>query len=319
MTTAARHVVVTGAGGFIGAKLARRLLDAPAFANDRITLGDLSLAGLPNHPRARRVEGDFGDAGVRDRLLDGRADIVFHLAGILGGAAEADYDLARRVNVDATLSLLEALRSSAAPPRVVFASSIAVFGPGAPDRIDDDTPPNPTMVYGAQKRMIEVVLEQFSARGWIDGLAIRLPGIVARPGADARLKTAFLNAMFHAYAAGDDITLPVSPEGTTWMISVPACIDAFVHAGLLSADRIGARRAFTLPAQRIAFGDLVAALRRRFPNSPSAVRFEPQTDIEAQFARQPPLTTAIADALGFRHDGDLDTLVARALSQETVA
>ena len=108
------------------------------------------------------------------------ADVVFHLAGILGGAAEANYDLARRVNVDATLSLFEALRNADHPARVVFASSIAVFGEPLPERVDDDTIPFPTMTYGAQKLMMENALAQFSVRGWVDGLALRLPGIVAR-------------------------------------------------------------------------------------------------------------------------------------------
>ena len=171
-----------------------------------------------------------------------RPAIVIHLAGILGGAAEADYALSRRVNVDATLSLMEALRDEAAPPRFIFASSIAVFGPPLNAPVDDETVPYPLMTYGAQKRMIEIAIEQFSARGWIDGIALRLPGIVARPGADERLKSAFLNRMFFAFAAGDDIELPVSAAGSTWLLSVSACVDALVHAALLPRGLLGQRR-----------------------------------------------------------------------------
>jgi nucleoside-diphosphate-sugar epimerase len=222
------------------------------------------------------------------------------------------------VNLDATLNLLEMLRDPDRPPRVIFASSIAVFGPPLPDLIDDDTTPLPTMNYGAQKQMIEVAVEQFSARGWIDGLAIRLPGIVARTDADVRLKSAFLNTMFYDFREGRNIVLPVGPDGTTWLISAPACIEAFLHAAHLSPDRLARRRAFTLPAQRTTIADLIDALRERFPTSATVISYAPDPALEAQFARQPLLTTMIADALGFRHDGSLAALVEQAMKHQGV-
>lgn len=309
-----RNVLLTGAAGFIGSRLTRQLLLDHRFAESCITLNDLSVSDDIASDRVRVVQGDFGDASVRARLLENAPDTIFHLAGVLGGAAEADYALARRVNIDSTLALLEEARAPEAPPRIVFASSIAVFGPGLVEPVHDDTPTWPTMSYGAQKRMVEVALEQFSRRGWIDGLAIRLPGIVARPNADARLKSAFLNAVFHAVARGDDFVLPVSPTGTTWLISVPACVEAFLHAALLPGERLGGRRAFTLPAQQVAISDLVAALKARYPGNASMIEYRPDPTLEAQFASQPTLTTACADELGFRHDGDLPTLVARAFA-----
>lgn len=307
------HVVITGAGGFIGNRLTRRLLEDVRFAEARFTLVDLVLADPLEDTRVRRVAGDIADSAVRAQALDGRADVVFHLAGVLGGAAEADYPLSRRINIDATLSLFEELRDEARPPRVVFASSIAVFGTTLPEMVEDDELPQPSMVYGAQKLMMEIALQQFSSRGWIDGLAIRLPGIVARPGADARLKSAFLNNVFYAYARGEDFVLPVSPEGASWLISVPTCVEAFVHAATLPADCLGERRAFTLPAQHVRMDALVAALGRRFPESSASVTYRPDAQLQAQFASQPPLRTAIGDALGFVHDGDIDRLVDRAL------
>ncbi|HEU0066531.1 MAG TPA: NAD-dependent epimerase/dehydratase family protein [Sphingomonas sp.] len=313
MTPHGRHVVVTGAGGFVGSRLVAALLAAPAFAGDRISINDLSLQAAPADPRLRAVPGDFGDAGVRAAMLGDGCDILYHIGGVLGGAAEADPLLARRVNIDATLDLLDAVQDAGAPPRVVFASSIAVFSAPWPARVDDDTRANPTMVYGAQKAMIEIAVEQMSARGRIDGLALRLPGIVVKPGADVRMKSAFLNRMFEVFGEGADLTLPVSPDGTTWLLSVPACIDALLHAGILPRDRIGARRAFTLPAQNVRFDELIAACHARWPDSPTRIDYAPEPVLDAQFGRQPPLTTAAADALGFRHDGDLTTLVARAL------
>lgn len=314
MTPASRHVVVTGAAGFVGSRLVARLLADPAFADARFSLNDRALAPQTD-PRVRSVPGDFGDPAVRTALIDGRADILFHLGGVLGGAAESDPALARAVNIDATLSLFEALYDPERPPRIVFASSIAVFGAPLPPAIDDATRPNPTMLYGAQKAMMEVAIEQASARGWIDGLALRLPGIVVKPGADARMKAAFINRVFEAHAQGDDMVMPVSPDGTTWLLSVSACVAALIHGGLIGAERLGARRALTLPAQNIRFGDLVEALRAHFPDSATRISYAPDPQIEAQFGRQPPLSTPIADALGFVHDGDLATLVARGLQE----
>jgi len=311
VSMAGRHVVVTGAAGFVGSRLVARLLDDARFDGARITVNDLILHDVD--PRLRAVQGDLSDAAVRDAMIDGRADLLYHVGGVLGGAAEADPLLARRVNVEATLALFDAVRNDAAPPRVVFASSIAVFGAPFPAQIDDDTHLNPTLIYGAQKAMAEIAVEQMSARGWIDGLALRLPGIVVKPGADARMKSAFLNRVFEVFGEGANLTLPVSSDGTTWLLSAPACIDALLHAGVLEGDRIGARRAFTLPAQNVRFSRLVDALRARWPQSPTRIEYASDPVLEAQFGRQPPLTTAIADSLGFRHDGDVATLVARAL------
>lgn len=305
-------VLVTGAGGFIGARLVQRLLTDARFAGARFVLSDLRLSAADD-PRVVVVEGDLANPEIMARLVDGRPSHVLHLAGVLGRAAETDPGLARRVNIDATLALLEALRREGNAPRLVFASSIAVFGPPLPAAVDDTTTPYPTMLYGAHKRMMEVAVEQASARGWIDGIAIRLPGIVARRDADSRLKSAFLNAIFYAVASGDDYILPVTPQGTTWLISVPACVEAFVHAALVPGDCLGRQRAFTLPALNVAFGDLVVGLQTAFPDSCSTVRYVPDAAIVAQFAVQPPLTTAIADSLGFRHDGDIQGLIRNAM------
>ena len=127
------------------------------------------------------------------------------------------------------------------------------------------------------------------------------------------MKSSYLHRLFYAYAAGQPITLPVSPGGTSWLISVPACINALIHAALLSRDWSTGRRAFTLAAQRVSMSMLVEALARQFPDSRSAVDFAPDHDLEAQFARQPSLVTALAEQLGFKHDGSIDALVKRAM------
>ena len=308
-----QHVVITGAGGFVGRRLAGQLLSDPAYASALFTLTDLKIGEVSPHTNLRVVEGDLSDAAVLKDVLGRRADIVYHLAGVLGGAAEANYALSRKVNLDSSLNLLESLCDETDPPRVIFASSIAVFGPPLPEVIDDDTMPVPVMHYGGQKRMVEVAIEQLSAHGWIDGIALRLPGIVARPDADSRLKSGFLNTMFYDYAAGKDFSLPVSPDGTSWLLSVTACVQAFAHAGQLSRTRLTARRALTLPALRVTMSQVIQALAERFPHSQSKIRWEPDPRLEALFTHQPLLTTQRGDALGFRHDGTIDQLIAKAM------
>jgi D-erythronate 2-dehydrogenase len=312
-TKAAPHVVITGAGGFIGRLLADRLLAETRLANARFTLLGRAVRHPPSDPRVRTINGDICDPAVRKEAIGDRADIVYHLAAVLTGAAEANYPLSRRVNVDATLSLFEALCARDAPPRIVFASSISVFGASFPDLVNDDTPPRPVTVYGAQKVMMEVALQYFSDRNLVDGLGLRLPGITARPDVDLRSKAAAFSTFFYAYARGEDFSFPISPEGTTWLLSVRACVEALVHAGMLPAADITARRVFTLPAQRIQIADLAAALARRFPESRSTITYDRDIALQALLASHPPLLTQAADSLGFRHDGDIDRLVSNSL------
>ena len=258
----------------------------------------------------KAVVGDFADPTVREKALDG-ANKVILLAAILGGAAEADYALARRVNVDATLGLFEFLRERAPGTRLVFASTIAVYSEPLPDPVTDATALGPTMVYGAQKLMMEVALSNFAVRGWLDGVSLRPSGVMARDGADAALKTAFMSRLFWCVKRGENIVLPVAPESRTWLTSIETVARNFIHAAML--PEIGPDRAFTLPALSLTFAELVAALKRRFPNSSSRIAFAPEPEIVALFGSYPHLETATADRLGFLRDETADVLVERAL------
>lgn len=313
-------VLVTGTLGYVGTQLMTRLTSDPDFAASRFIALDQCvpdrLPGWAADPRVTVAPGDMTDPAVLDEAMQTEPDVVFHLAGILGGAAEADYESARKVNVDGSLGLLERLRvqgMNGHAARVVYASSIAVFGPPLPEIVDDDTHPVPVMTYGGQKLMIESVIEQFSARGWIDGLALRLPGIVAREDADGRQLSAFLSEVFYAARDRRSLTLPVSPHGRTWLLSARAVIDALVHAALLPSESLGRRRAMTLPAQAVRMEQLVDALDESFPGSRELISYAPNTHIEDQFASQPLLSTELAEGLGFERDACLSALIAAAL------
>jgi nucleoside-diphosphate-sugar epimerase len=278
-----------------------------------VTAVDADLSALTPRPGLRICEGDLAEAGVLRAALEGGIDGVVHLAAVPGGAAEADPALSRRVNIDATLDLLEACAAAGKTPRVVFASTIAVFGETLPEAgVDDATPVAPRLIYGAHKAMIETMVGALSRRGAIDGVALRLPGIVARPAGPSGLKSAFMSDLFHALKAGRRFTCPVSPGGTMWVMSVRCAAANLIHALTLDAALLPESRTLTLPALRLTMAELVAAVAAFRKADPGLVAYEPDARLEAAFAAQPPLATPLAEAAGFAHDGDEQKLVARA-------
>ena len=302
------NVVVTGAGGFVGQELVRML----AGAGHAVTGIDTAAGRIPGVARA--VRGDLGDRAVRDEALGQGCDALIHLATVPGGAAEADPAASRRINVDAMYDLL--LEAAAANPglRVVFASSIAVFGDPLPPLVDDATPLSPKMIYGGHKAMMEDAVALYSNRGMIDGVSLRLPGILARPKGPSGMKSAFMSDLFHAVRAGEAFTCPVSPQGRIWAQSVRQCARNFVHALTVDSALLPPTRAVTLPALRIAMGDLAGEIARQCGVPEGRVAYLPDAWLEAAFAAQPPLATPAAELAGFAHDRDLATLVASALA-----
>jgi len=302
------RVVITGAGGFVGREIVSRLLAR----GDSVVALDSSVAAIP--VGAEVIAGDLADRALRGAALAGGLDALIHLATVPGGAAEADPAASRRINVDAMYDLL--LEASAIRPglRVAYASSIAVFGDPLPSEVDDDTPLSPKMIYGGHKAMMEHAVAMFSNRGMIDGVTVRLPGILARPKGPSGMKSAFMSNLFHALRAGEPYVCPVSASGTIWAQSVARCADNFIYALELDSGDLPAGRAVTLPALRIAMGDLAVEVARQCGCSSNLVSYEPDEALEAALAAQPPLTTTAAIRAGFGHDGTLEALVGSALA-----
>lgn len=312
------RVLVTGAGGFIGAHVLALLHRQGQVGGRRIDVlaaADQRLGPLPAGVAA--FEGDLGSDDVLARIAAFAPDCCFHLAAVPGGAAEADPALSRRVNLDATLDLFDTLAAAgtgAAPPVVVYASTIAVYGSPLPQTVTPHTPLRPPLVYGAHKLACEVLLADLSRRGRLDGRSLRLPGIVARPRAPSGLVSAFMSELLHALPAGEPVTLPVGPQATAWWMSARRCAWNLVHAASMPVGDDPAR-AWPLPVLRLSMDEVVQALSVEFGvDGPALVRHAPQPDVEAVFGRYPPLDDRISRGLGLRDDGDARVLVRRALT-----
>ena len=297
------RLAITGAGGFVGRKVVELALARSDCAS--ITITDRSLPTTSPDPRLRVIEGDIADPLMQDAVL-AEADAVIHLAAVLGGAAEADPVASRRINLDATLDLIHRARGR----RLVLASTIAVYGK-PPPLIDDTTPCAPSLVYAMHKRMAEIALETAVRRGEIEGTALRIAGVVARPDPAPGLKSAFLSALFVAMREGRDFTMPVAPEGRSLIASADAVAAGLLHAALADASRASGR-ALLLPALSVRFADLEAALRRRFPSAPP-VTYSPDPDIMQGFGAFGEVEARDATRLGYPTDGNLADLVARAI------
>ncbi|NBC34971.1 NAD-dependent epimerase/dehydratase family protein [Novosphingobium sp. FSY-8] len=304
-------ILVTGAGGFVGRQIVALLL---AGGHDVVAM-DTVAGGIP--AGARVVAGDLADAALRAQALAGGVSGVIHLATVPGGAAEQDPAASRRINIDAMYDLM--LEASAVTPgvRFVYASSIAVFGDPLPAHVDDATPLSPKMVYGGHKAMMEDAVAMFTNRGAIDGVSLRLPGILARPKGPSGMKSAFMSNLFHALQAGEAFVCPVSAEATIWAESVDRVARNFLHALTMDGAAMPVTRAVTLPALRVRMGDMAAEIARQCGVSADLVRYEPDAALEVAFGAQPPLETPAAHNAGFAHDGDLATLVASALTTLT--
>ena len=302
-------VLVTGAGGFVGKALVAHL----AQGGVEVLATDRACRGLAELGASRLFEGDICDAAVRGAALE-HADAVIHLATVPGGAAEEDPELARRVNVDAAMALSWEFAAQRPDAPFVFASSIAVFGDPLPAMVDDETSLAPRMLYGAHKAMLETWLAMLSRRGQLSAISLRLPGIVARGGGPSGMKSAFISDLFHALASDRAIELPVSPDATTWLMSVRRVASCLAYAVGASCADLPDSRAVTLPAIRVRIGELVAEIARQFEADAGLVSFKPDAAIEQAFGRQPPLSTPMATRLGFEADGSIEQLVRSAIA-----
>ena len=263
------HILVLGAAGMVGRKLVERLLrDGRLGKNDisRLTLQDVVA---PNKPEKAGypidvVAGDFAVPGFADKLVANRPDVIFHLAAIVSGEAELDFDKGYRINLDGTRMLLDAIRlvGGGYKPRVVFTSSIAVFGAPFPDAIGDEFFHTPLLSYGTQKAIGELLLADYSRRGFLDGIGIRLPTICIRPGLPNKAASGFFSNILREPLAGKEAVLPVSEDVRHWHATPRSAVGFLLHAGTMDLAAVGPRRNLTMPGLSATVGEQIAALKR---------------------------------------------------------
>lgn len=312
------RAVITGGAGFLGARLAAALLSRGTLTDARgdarpvreLVLVDVVAPAAPDDPRVRTVVGSLDDAAVAEAAITADTDSVFHLAAVVSGQAEADFDVGMRVNVDATRNVLERCRRCATPPRVVFASSLAVFGGALPDPVPDDAPLMPQSSYGTQKAIGELLVADMSRKGFIDGRSLRLPTIVVRPGKPNRAASSFASGIIREPLAGLVADCPVSPRTRMWVSSPRAVIDNLIVGHEAPAARLRSR-SINVPGISVAVADMVDALRAVAGDAVAdRVRWKHDASIDRIVSTWPARFTAEAGrALGMRADDAFESIV----------
>lgn len=305
------HILVLGAAGMVGRKLVERLLRDGRLGNrdiTRLTLHDVVAPKMPEKAGfpVEAVAGDFAVPGAAEKLIAGRPEAIFHLAAIVSGEAELDFDKGYRINLDGTRMLLDAIRLAGGgyKPRVVFTSSIAVFGAPFPEAIGDEFFHTPLLSYGTQKAIGELLLADYSRRGFLDGIGIRLPTICIRPGAPNKAASGFFSNILREPLAGKEAVLPVAEDVRHWHATPRSAVGFLLHAGTMDLAAVGPRRNLTMPGLSATVGEQIAALKRVAGEKVAArIRREPDPFIvgivggwprnfEARRARELGFTTA---------------------------
>jgi nucleoside-diphosphate-sugar epimerase len=315
-------VLITGGGGFLGSRLARALLARGELSGKRISGVTLLDAAFPYATeKARAVRGDISDAATLDKVVDEDTAAVFHLAAVVSGAAEADFDLGMRVNLDGTRLLLERLRRYARAPRVVFTSSVAAFGGELPEVLDDSTTPRPQTSYGAQKVIGEYLVSDYSRKGFVDGRSLRLPTIVVRAGKPNAAASSFASGIIREPLNGVASDCPVAPETGVWLLSPGRAVEAFIHALELPADAWGSNRVVNLPGITATVAEMLAALRRVAGSQVAArVAWKPDARIQSIVRTWPVrFSTERALRLGFQPDRDIESVIRDYIAEEKIS
>ena len=311
------HVMITGGAGMLGRKLAQRLIQDQRIGEQEITkltLADITTPkGLPNFEGAYAEHAmDMGDPGSAEKIIQQRPDFIFHLAAVVSGEAEADFEKGYRVNLDSTRYLLEAIRAQKDYcPRVIFTSSIAVFGIPFPDPIPDTHHRTPLSSYGAQKAIGELLLADYSRRGILQGIGLRLPTICIRPGLPNKAASSFFSGILREPLNGKEAVLPVSDDVRHWHASPRAAVSFFLHAATIDLELVGRDCNLTLPGLCASVKEQIEALERAAgKDAVSLIRREPDPFIEKLVYSWPQSFEAEkAKSLGFKAENNFDEII----------
>ncbi|HET7717769.1 MAG TPA: D-erythronate dehydrogenase [Bauldia sp.] len=312
------HILIIGAAGMVGVKLSTRLVKDRTLAGkaiDGLTLVDVVAPAKPDGaPFAVSTDAaDLSSAGVAERLVANRPDVIFHLAAIVSGEAEADFDKGYRINLDGTRYLFEAIRKAGEgyKPRLVFTSSIAVFGAPFPEAIPDDFHHTPLTSYGTQKAIDELLLADYTRRGFMDGIGIRLPTICVRPGKPNKAASGFFSGIIREPLAGQEAVLPVADDVRHWHASPRSAVNFLIRAAEIDGAAVGPRRNLTMPGVSVTVGEQIAALRKvAGDNVAKRIRREPDPVIMKIVEGWPRnFAPTRAPALGFQAEQTFEEII----------
>jgi len=319
-------VLITGGAGFLGSRLAAKLLERGTLKGpdgrdrtiDGITLIDIVPAAGFGDARVRPIVGDIAEPGFIEHALDRETAAVFHLAAIVSAQAEENFDLGMRVNVDAARLLLETCRAAGHKPRVVFTSSVAVFGGDLPATVPEGTAVNPQSSYGTQKAISELLVNDYSRKGFVDGRVLRLPTVSVRPGKPNRAASSFASGIIREPLNGEISTCPIAPETRVWLLSPRRAVEGLILGHELAAEALGASRVVNLPGVCVTVREMVAALGRvAGQEAAERVRWARDPALDRIVSSWPGAwDTRRAEALGFKGDPDFDSIIRAYIEDE---
>jgi D-erythronate 2-dehydrogenase len=305
-------ILVTGAAGFLGTRVIEALLGQKGLRSEvsAIVAADLTACPVAN-PRVQSRVGSIADADFVHSVVGRDIEAVYHLAAVLSGQSESDFDLGMRVNVDATRCLLEACRRLETAPRFVFASSVAVFGGPLPEVVPEDMALLPHSSYGTEKAIAELLVSDYSRKGFVDGISCRLPTVAIRPGAPNSAMSSFVSGIIREPLAGIDSLCPVPLDTRLWITSPAVVTSNLVHAGHVATSALEGRRTINLPGLCVTPSEMLDSLERLGGSSARArVRCDPDERMMKIVCTWPgAFDISRPLRLGFRADGDIDAIV----------
>ncbi|WP_454775763.1 D-erythronate dehydrogenase [Janthinobacterium tructae] len=312
-------VLITGGAGFLGQRLARQLLAQGQLTDSHgqlqtiseLVLVDVVAAHDFNDVRVKVVTGDIADGALMRATINTQTTSIFHLAAIVSGQAEADFELGMRINLDASRLLLDICRELGHKPKVVFTSSVAVYGGKLPDVVQDTTALNPQSSYGAQKAIGELLLNDYSRRGFVDGRVLRLPTISVRPGKPNKAASSFASGIIREPLNGEAAVCPVATDLRLWLLSPRGAIASLIAGHELAGEMFGASRTVNLPGLSVSVGEMVAALEDVAGSAVTGrISYAPDPAIERIVKSWPGAwDTARAEALGLTADVDFASVI----------
>jgi D-erythronate 2-dehydrogenase len=322
-------VLITGGAGFLGQRLARELLSRGTLKDQQgtpqaiteLVLLDVVRAGDFSDTRVRTEVGDIAERSVLERVIDDTTAAIFHLAAIVSGQAEADFDLGMRINLDASRLLLEVCRQRGHRPRVVFTSSVAVYGGDLPDVVQNDTALNPQSSYGAQKAIAELLLNDYARRGFVDGRVLRLPTISVRPGRPNAAASSFASGIIREPLNGEAAVCPVAGSTHLWLLSPRKAIESLIAGLELDAAALGNQRVLNLPGISVSVDEMIAALREVAGDEvANRIVREPDARVEKIVGSWPgQWDTTRAEGLGLSGDRSFADVIRGYIADEGIA